>query len=134
MGSSTVVSSSSAFRFAAKTWAPGLRQLGGRFKAYPEVPLLLTATTGLGARVIQTPACDQYVEMYESLSRAVRWVAQCRPRLRTPWTHEGAGRALWTGRRAGSRTPPVLTAQRQLHQVVRYTQQLEEARRQGHLT
>jgi predicted dehydrogenase len=42
------------------------------FNAYPDVSLQVTVTTGLGSRNIFTPACDQYVEMFEAFSRAVR--------------------------------------------------------------
>jgi predicted dehydrogenase len=42
------------------------------FNAYPDAPLRLTVKTGVGTRTIDTPASDQYVEMFESFSRAVR--------------------------------------------------------------
>jgi predicted dehydrogenase len=42
------------------------------FNAYPDVPLQISVTTGLGTRQIYTPATDQYVEMFEAFSRAVR--------------------------------------------------------------
>ena len=42
------------------------------FNAYPDTPLLLSVNTGVGARKVFTPAVDQYVEMFEAFSRAVR--------------------------------------------------------------
>jgi predicted dehydrogenase len=42
------------------------------FNAYPDTPLLLSVDTGVGARKVFTPAVDQYVEMFEAFSRAVR--------------------------------------------------------------
>jgi predicted dehydrogenase len=42
------------------------------FNAYPDVPMQITVTTGLGARTVYTTATDQYVEMFEAFSRAVR--------------------------------------------------------------
>ena len=42
------------------------------FNAYPDVPLQLTVTTGIGTREIFAPVSDQYVEMFEAFSRAVR--------------------------------------------------------------
>jgi predicted dehydrogenase len=42
------------------------------FNAYPDVPMRVTVTTGLGPREIQTPPTDQYAEMFEAFCRAVR--------------------------------------------------------------
>jgi predicted dehydrogenase len=42
------------------------------FNAYPDVPLLVSVDTGVGSRKIFSPATDQYVEMFEAFSRAVR--------------------------------------------------------------
>jgi predicted dehydrogenase len=42
------------------------------FNAYPDVPMQVSVTTGVGTRQIYTPATDQYVEMFEAFSRAVR--------------------------------------------------------------
>jgi predicted dehydrogenase len=42
------------------------------FNAYPDVPLNLTVSTGVGTRTIATPAVSQYREMFEAFSRAVR--------------------------------------------------------------
>jgi predicted dehydrogenase len=42
------------------------------FNAYPDVPLQVTVVTGLGPRNIYTPAVDQYVEMFNAFSKAVR--------------------------------------------------------------
>ncbi len=42
------------------------------FNAYPDVPMQVSVTTGVGTREIYTPAADQYVEMFEAFSRAVR--------------------------------------------------------------
>jgi predicted dehydrogenase len=42
------------------------------FNAYPDSPMQLSVTTGVGTRQVCTPATDQYVEMFEAFSRAVR--------------------------------------------------------------
>jgi predicted dehydrogenase len=42
------------------------------FNAYPDSPLQVSVTTGLGTREVYTPPTDQYVEMFEAFSRAVR--------------------------------------------------------------
>jgi predicted dehydrogenase len=42
------------------------------FNAYPDVPVQVSVTTSLGTRQIYTPAMDQYVEMFEAFSRAMR--------------------------------------------------------------
>jgi predicted dehydrogenase len=42
------------------------------FNAYPDVPLQVTVSNGVGTRTIDTPATDQYVELFESFSRVVR--------------------------------------------------------------
>ncbi len=42
------------------------------FNAYPDVPLQLSVRTSVGTRTIDNPVSDQYVEMFESFSRAVR--------------------------------------------------------------
>jgi predicted dehydrogenase len=42
------------------------------FNAYPDVPMQVTVTTGLGTRTVFSPPTDQYVEMFEAFSRAVR--------------------------------------------------------------
>jgi predicted dehydrogenase len=42
------------------------------FNAYPDTPMQVTVTTGLGRRQVYAPATDQYVEMFEAFSRAVR--------------------------------------------------------------
>ena len=42
------------------------------FNAYPDVPLQVTVSTGVGTRNIVSPVSDQYVEMFEAFSRAVR--------------------------------------------------------------
>lgn len=42
------------------------------FNAYPDSPMQLSVTTNVGTRQIYTPATDQYVEMFEAFSRAVR--------------------------------------------------------------
>jgi predicted dehydrogenase len=42
------------------------------FNAFPDVPMQVSVTTGLGTRQICTPATDQYVEMFEAYSRALR--------------------------------------------------------------
>jgi predicted dehydrogenase len=42
------------------------------FNAHPDAPMQVTVTTGLGARSVYTPPVDQYVEMFEAFSRAVR--------------------------------------------------------------
>jgi predicted dehydrogenase len=42
------------------------------FNAYPDTPLYLSVTTGLGTRQVTTSATDQYVEMFEAFSMAVR--------------------------------------------------------------
>ena len=41
------------------------------FNAYPDVPLQVSVSTGLGTRQVYSPAADQYVEMFEAFSRAV---------------------------------------------------------------
>lgn len=42
------------------------------FNAYPDTPLKVTVTTGVGMRPVLTPAADQYQRMFEGFSRAVR--------------------------------------------------------------
>jgi len=42
------------------------------FNAYPDAPLQVSVSTGIGTRQVYTPATDQYVEMFEAFSRAVR--------------------------------------------------------------
>jgi predicted dehydrogenase len=42
------------------------------FNAYPDTPLQLSVTTGVGTRQVYAPAADQYQEMFEAFSRAVR--------------------------------------------------------------
>ena len=42
------------------------------FNAYPDTPMQVSVTTGMGTRQVYTPAADQYVEMFEAFSRAVR--------------------------------------------------------------
>ena len=42
------------------------------FNAYPDTPMQVTVTTGLGRRQVYAHATDQYVEMFEAFSRAVR--------------------------------------------------------------
>jgi predicted dehydrogenase len=42
------------------------------FNAYSDVPMQVSVTGGLGTREICTPPTDQYVEMFEAYSRAVR--------------------------------------------------------------
>ncbi|MGA2976986.1 MAG: Gfo/Idh/MocA family oxidoreductase [Spirochaetia bacterium] len=42
------------------------------FNAYADVPMQVSVSTSLGTRQIYTPATDQYVEMFEAFSRAVR--------------------------------------------------------------
>jgi len=42
------------------------------FNAYPDSPLEISVTTGIGTRQVFTPATDQYVEMFEAFSRAIR--------------------------------------------------------------
>lgn len=42
------------------------------FNAFPDVPMRVEVTTGVGPRTYLSPAADQYVEMFEPFSRAVR--------------------------------------------------------------
>jgi len=42
------------------------------FNAYPDVPMQVSVTSGLGTRTVYTPPTDQYVEMFEAFSRAIR--------------------------------------------------------------
>ncbi len=42
------------------------------FNAYPDVPMQLTVATGVGTRQIYSPPTDQYAEMFDAFSRAVR--------------------------------------------------------------
>ncbi|MGA2613360.1 MAG: Gfo/Idh/MocA family oxidoreductase [Spirochaetia bacterium] len=42
------------------------------YNAYPDMPMRLTVTTGVGERDILTTAADQYQLMFEGFSRAVR--------------------------------------------------------------
>ncbi len=42
------------------------------FNAYPDTPLEVSVTTGIGTRKVYTPPTDQYVEMFEAFSRAIR--------------------------------------------------------------
>ena len=50
----------------------GLLAIHLPFNAYPDTPMHISVTTGLGTREIALPATDQYVEMFEGFSRAVR--------------------------------------------------------------
>jgi predicted dehydrogenase len=42
------------------------------FNPYPDVPMQVDVTTGVGPRTYLSPPADQYVEMFEQFSRAVR--------------------------------------------------------------
>lgn len=42
------------------------------FNAYADIPMQITVTNGVGTRTIFTLAIDQYVEMFEEFSRAIR--------------------------------------------------------------
>jgi predicted dehydrogenase len=42
------------------------------FNAFPDVPMQVSVTTGVGPRHYFSPPSDQYVEMFEPFSRAVR--------------------------------------------------------------
>jgi predicted dehydrogenase len=42
------------------------------FNAYPDTPLQVSVTTGIGTRQVYVPPTDQYVEMFEAFSRAIR--------------------------------------------------------------
>ena len=42
------------------------------FNAFPDVPMRVEVTTGVGPRTYLSPPADQYVEMFEPFSRAVR--------------------------------------------------------------
>ncbi|HVO40144.1 MAG TPA: Gfo/Idh/MocA family oxidoreductase [Spirochaetia bacterium] len=42
------------------------------FNAFPDSPMKLTVTTGVGQRAVFTQAADQYQAMFDSFSRAVR--------------------------------------------------------------
>ncbi len=42
------------------------------FNAYPDVPLQVVVTTGVGTRTVYAPVADQYVAMFEAFSRSVR--------------------------------------------------------------
>jgi predicted dehydrogenase len=42
------------------------------FNAYPDGPVQLTVNTGVGTRQVYSTATDQYVEMFEAFSRAIR--------------------------------------------------------------
>jgi predicted dehydrogenase len=42
------------------------------FNPFPDVPMRVEVTTGVGPRTYLSPAADQYVEMFEPFSRAVR--------------------------------------------------------------
>jgi predicted dehydrogenase len=42
------------------------------FNAYPDVPLQVVVTTGLGSRTVYSAAADQYREMFDAFSRSVR--------------------------------------------------------------
>ena len=42
------------------------------FNAYPDAPMRLTVTNGVGERSVFTPATDQYQMMFEGFSRAIR--------------------------------------------------------------
>jgi predicted dehydrogenase len=42
------------------------------FNAFPDVPMQVSVTTGVGPRNYFSPPSDQYVEMFEPFSRAVR--------------------------------------------------------------
>jgi predicted dehydrogenase len=42
------------------------------FNPYPDTPMQVSVTTGLGTRQVYAPLTDHYVEMFEAFSRAVR--------------------------------------------------------------
>ena len=42
------------------------------FNAYPDTPLQVSVTTGVGTRQVYAPATDQYAEMFDAFSRAIR--------------------------------------------------------------
>jgi predicted dehydrogenase len=42
------------------------------FNAYPDAPMQLTVNTGVGTRQVYTQPTDQYAEMFDAFSRAVR--------------------------------------------------------------
>ncbi|HEY9594243.1 MAG TPA: Gfo/Idh/MocA family oxidoreductase, partial [Spirochaetia bacterium] len=42
------------------------------FNAYPDVPLQVSVTNGVGMRTYYSPIADQYVEMFEAFCRSVR--------------------------------------------------------------
>ena len=42
------------------------------FNAYPDVPMQVAVTNGVGTRTYYSPASDQYVELWEAFSRSVR--------------------------------------------------------------
>ncbi|HYW81852.1 MAG TPA: Gfo/Idh/MocA family oxidoreductase [Spirochaetia bacterium] len=42
------------------------------FNPFPDVPMQVVVTTGVGTRTYLSPTADQYVEMFEPFSRAVR--------------------------------------------------------------
>lgn len=42
------------------------------FNAYPDTPLQVSVTTGIGTRQVYSPVADHYVEMFEAFSRAIR--------------------------------------------------------------
>ena len=42
------------------------------FNAYPDAPMQLTVNTGVGSRQVFTQPTDQYQEMFEAFSRAIR--------------------------------------------------------------
>ncbi len=50
----------------------GELSIGIPFNAYPDTPMQLSVTGAIGTRSVYTPAVDQYVEMFEAFSRAIR--------------------------------------------------------------
>lgn len=68
----TVATQSSAVQRVDVLGSDGTLTVHLPFNAYPDVPLQLTVSTGVGTRTIDNPVADQYVGMYEAFSRAVR--------------------------------------------------------------
>jgi predicted dehydrogenase len=68
----TVATQSSSHQRVDVLGSGGVLSVHLPFNAYPDVPLQVSVTTGLGTRTVYAPVADQYVEMFNAFSRSVR--------------------------------------------------------------
>ena len=71
------------------------------FNAYPDVPLALEVTTGLGVRRIETEPADQYGLMFAAFSRAIRAKADAPTSPADGIANMGALDALFRSEKSG---------------------------------